>query len=108
MIGLTSSKVYNSIFNINATNSKFELCTYTFDEFSLEELKVELEEIPNIAYITPYHLQHEKIGPRIFEAYKNLRSEKSSTDGFIFFLLMGYARPPCRDFESYLRMLGLD
>ena len=34
MIGLTSLEVYNSIFNINKTNNKFELYTDTFDEFS--------------------------------------------------------------------------
>ena len=34
--------------------------------------------------------------------------EKSSTDGYII-LLMGYARSPYRDFESYLRIvIGLD
>ena len=34
--------------------------------------------------------------------------EKSKTDGYII-LLMGYARSPFRDFESYLRIVvGLD
>ena len=34
--------------------------------------------------------------------------EKSSTDGYII-LLLGYARSPFRDFESYLRnVVGLD
>ena len=37
-----------------------------------------------------------------------MRSEKSSTDGYII-LLMGYARSLFRDFESYLRIIvGLD
>ena len=37
-----------------------------------------------------------------------MRSEKSSTDGYIT-LLLGYARSRFRDFESYLRMIvGLD
>ena len=32
----------------------------------------------------------------------------SSADGYLI-LLMGYIRSPCRDFESYLRMVvGLD
>ena len=53
MIGLKSLDVYNSIFNINATNNKFELYTDTFGEFSLTELKGELELILNISNITP-------------------------------------------------------
>ena len=37
-----------------------------------------------------------------------MRSEKTSTDGYII-LLLGYARSPFRDFESYLRIVvGLD
>ena len=37
-----------------------------------------------------------------------LKLEKSSTDGYII-TLMGYARSPFRDFESYLRIdVGLD
>ena len=72
MIGLTSLVFYNSIFIINATNNKFELYTDNFDEFSFEELKDQLEEILNISDITPFLLQHEKIGRRIIEAYKNL------------------------------------
>ena len=104
MLGLTSLEVYNSIFNITEEHKKFELYTDTFDEFSFEELKNELEELLNISVNTPYPLQHENIGPRIIEAYKKLRSEKSSTDGYII-LLMGYARSPLRDFESYLRIV---
>ena len=37
MIGLTSLEVYNSLFNINHTNNKFELCIDTFHEFSFAE-----------------------------------------------------------------------
>ena len=58
MIGLLSLEVYNSVFNINTTNSNFELFTDTFDEFSFTELKDEPEEIPNSSDFTPYHLQH--------------------------------------------------
>ena len=104
MTGLTSLEVYNSIFNINTTENKLELYTDNFDEFSFEELKDELEEILNISDITPYHLQHEMIGPRVIQTYWKLRSEKSSTDGYII-LLMGYARSLFRDFESYLRLV---
>ena len=108
MIGLTSREIYNSIININTTNNEFKLYTDTFDEFSFTELKDELEEILSISDITPYHVQHETVGLRNIQAYWNLRSEKTSTDGYIK-LLMGYARSPFRDFESYLRIvIGLD
>ena len=70
MIGLTSLEVYNSIFNINTTNAKFELCADTFDNFSFEELKDELEEILIVSDITAYHLQHEIIGFHVIQAYR--------------------------------------
>ena len=108
MLGLTDLEVYNSIFNITKKNNKFELYTDTFDGFSFEELKDEVEDILNIPNITGYHLEDETIGPRIIKTYWDLRSEKSSTHGYII-LLMGYARSPFRDFESYLRIVvGLD
>ena len=105
MLGLIDLEVYNSIFNTTKKNNKFELYTDTFDEFSFEELKDELEEIRNIPIITDEHLQHETLAPHIIEAYKQLRLQKSSTDGYII-LLMYYARSPFRDFESFLRMTG--
>ena len=108
MLGLMTLEVYNSIFNITHENNKFELHTDTFDEFSLEELNDELEEIVNISNNSHEHLQDEIIGPRIFSAYKKLETGKRRTDGYYMFL-MGYARSPFRDFESYLRIVvGLD
>ena len=105
MVGLCDLQAYNSSFNKNHTINKFELYTDNFDGFSLEELKDELGELLNISDITTYHLQHEVIGPRVIEAFTKLRSEKSSTDCYII-LLMDYARPPFRDFESYLRTVA--
>ena len=99
MIGLTNLELYNCIFIVSEENTKLELYTDNYDEFSFEELKVELEEIISISDKTPYHLQHETIGPRIINAYKNLRAEKLGTDVYIL-LLLGYARSPFRDFES--------
>ena len=108
MIGLLSLELYSPIFEITEKNINFELYKDTFDELSIEELKDELEEIPNISIITPQHLQHEIMGPRNIEAYKKLKAEKSSTDGYNIFL-MGYARSSFRDFESYLRIvIGID
>ena len=44
------------------------------------------------------------IRPRNIQTYRKFRLEKSSTDGYII-LLVGYARSPFRDFESYLRIV---
>ena len=108
MIGLTDLEVYYSIFNITKENSKFELYTDIFDEFSFEELEDELEEILNIPNFTDGHLEDETLGPLIIETFWDLRSEKSSTDGYII-VLMGYARSPFRHFEGCLRIVvGLD
>ena len=61
-----------------------------------------------ISDITPKLLQHQKIRPRIIEASRIIRLEKSSTDGYII-ILMGYARSPFRGFTSYLKSFdGLD
>ena len=86
------------------TDSNFEIYTDTFDELSFEELKDELEEILNFSDITPYNLQHEKKRQRDIEAFKKLKLEKSSTDGYNI-LLLGYATSPFRDFESYTRIV---
>ena len=106
-IGLVDIEIYNSIFSITVENNKFDLYTDT-DEFSFEELKDESEEILKVPKITDDPLEDETIGPRIIETFWKLRSEKSSTDGYIIFL-MDYAKSPFRDFESYPRIVvGLD
>ena len=108
LLGLIDLEVYSSIFNITKENNKFELYTDTFDEYSFEELKDEVEEILNIPEITDNHLEDDILAPRIAETYWKLRSDKSRHDGYII-LLMGYARSPFRDFESYLRIfVGLE
>ena len=104
MLGLIDLEVYNSIFKITEENNKFELYTYTFDEFSFEELKDEVEEILNIPEITNSPLEDETLTPLIIDTYQKLRPDKSSHDGHIIFL-MGYARSLFRDFESYLRIV---
>ena len=90
MIKFTSLEVYSSIFNITEENNKIKLYADTFEEFSIAELKIELEEILSFSDITPKHLQHEKIGPYIILAYKKIKSEKLSNDGYLM-LVTGYA-----------------
>ena len=58
----------------------------------------------NLPNVTNNLLEDETIGPRIIKTYWDLRSEKSSTDGFNI-LLMDYARFFFRDFESCLRIV---
>ena len=91
MLGVTSLEVYNYTFNIAEENNKIELYTDTSDEFPFIELKDEHEQIRSISETTPKHLQHEILGPGIIKAHKKVRSEKSSTDGYLI-LLTGYAR----------------
>ena len=76
MLQLISLEVYNAIFNLREENKYFELYTDTFDELSFTELKDEVEEILSKSDITPYHLQHEKKGPRNIETYRKLKLEK--------------------------------
>ena len=108
MLRFIDLEVYNSIFTKTKENNKFKLYTDTFDEFSFEELKDELEENLNLPKITDDHLEDETIVPHIIEAYRKLRSDKSSHNGYII-LLKSYARSPFRDFESFIRIVdGLD
>ena len=108
MLGLIDLEVYNSIFKITKENNKFELYTDTFDEYSFAESKDEVEEILNIPEITDDHLEDHILAHRIAETYWKLRLDKTSHDGYII-LLMGYARSPFRDFETYLRIVvGLE
>ena len=78
MIALIGLEVYNSIYNINTAINKFEFYTDTFDEFSLEDLKKELEEINTVSDITPYHLQHEKKDLVLFKLVGNQDSKNEA------------------------------
>ena len=108
MIDWTSFVVCNCFFNIKETNFKFQLQTDLVDEFSYTELKDDPEDILGISDVSPKHLRDKIIGLRFFIAYRKLTSEKRHTDGH-YFSVMGYARPPIRNFESYFRtVVGLD
>ena len=104
MIGLRFPEVYN-FFVISEQYNKFDVYTDNFDEFSFTELKDKRDKILSISHITPSHLQYEVTRPRISQAYKKLRSEKMSTDGY-FIILRVYARSPFRDSESYLGIVA--
>ena len=55
MLGLTDLEVYSSILITTKDKNEFELYTDTFDKFSVEELKDELEENLNILKNTDDH-----------------------------------------------------
>ena len=100
--------VHKFIFNIIEQNNKFQSYTVTFENLSFDELKDELEGILNNSNITSEHRQDDFLGPRIISAFKKLETEKRQTDGY-YMLLLGYARSPFRDIESYDRIVvGLD
>ena len=109
MIVLTSLEVYNSILNISDENNKFENYTdHSDEEVSINELKDKIAEVPNLSDISPKDLEHEIYGPDIIKTCTKLSIEKRQTDGYCI-LLLGYAKSPFRDSESYLRNLtGLD
>ena len=96
-------EIYSSIFNRNLENNNFEVPTDTFDEFSFEELKSELEEIVNFSIISHKHLQDEIICPRIIKANKKLETETRQTDGY-HMLMLGYARSPFSDLKVILEL----
>ena len=83
MIALTGLEIYKLIFKITEENNQTEDYTDNFDELSFAVLKHEIEEIVTISDITPKRLQHDIIGPRTIQAYKNKRSEKSGTNGYV-------------------------
>ena len=106
MLGSTRLELYISILII--TGEKCELYTNNFDEFSFAELRDELKEFLGFSDLTPTHLQHDRVGPRIIKAYEKLRWENLNTDGY-FILLLGCACSTFQDFESYRRIVvGLD
>ena len=105
MIGLTSSEVYNSIFNIMAENNKFEFYSgYLDDEFSYSQLEDNKTEMLGLSDISPQNLQHETFGIKIIENHRKPSREKSQTDGYSL-LLRDYHQSPIRDFENYRRIL---
>ena len=108
MLGLIDLEVYSSLFNITEEKNRFEIYRDTSKKFGFLELKDELEEILNISHITPEHLQDEVLRPRIIDEFYKLSNERKNSDGYMI-LILGYARSPFRDFESFLRIVvGLE
>ena len=67
-------------------------------------MKDELEEILNILHISREHLEDEVLGLRIIDEFYKISNKKKNSDGYMI-LVLGYARLPFRDFESFLRIV---
>ena len=73
MIGLMSSEVYNSIFNITEHNNKFELYKFPDEKtagISYKKVRDEIEKDLDISNITAADLQDDLIGPIIIKEYR--------------------------------------
>ena len=103
-LGLTSSEVYNSIFNKNHTNNKFELDNSRESKIggiSYEKVKNEVEKDLEASNITDAYLQDELIGQSNIKEYEQEVS-KGMEDGVYLNILACYYSSIFQDFESYL------
>ena len=104
MTGLMSLEVYNSIFNINTTNNKFELYKFPDEKIggvSYEKVGDEIERDLDISNITATNLQDETIGPIFIEEYRE-QVTKRMEDSVYMNRLAGYPSSLFQDFESSL------
>ena len=105
MIGLTSSKVYNSFFNITEENTKFKLYRFSDEKsggVSSEKVRDEIEKDLGNSDITAPDLQNEIIAPFILKEYREQVTKIMKGVGYVNFLA-GYIRSIFQDFESCLR-----
>ena len=73
MVGLTSLKVYSSLFNETEQKNKFQLYASSLDdEFSFAELKDKVAEVLGLSHISPEEHQHDLHGPHIIETYRKV------------------------------------
>ena len=105
MIGLTSPEVYNSNFNINTTNNKFEF--YRFPDkktggVSSEKVRDEIEKDFDESDITDADLEDDIIGPIFLEEHQEQVSKRLE-DGAYMNNSASYPSSVFQDFESYLR-----
>ena len=62
-----------------------------------------LEEVDSTSDKSPDHLKDDELGAIHFEAHRNFKVKKLSTDVYVI-LSIGYSKRPIRDFENYLRI----
>ena len=76
--------MYTSIFIKTQENTKLELYTDTFGEFSFTELKDSVAKNLVLSDTSSEDLQHEKHGPKNIKTYRKLAIGRSQTDGNFF------------------------
>ena len=89
MIGLTSLKLYNSIFNSTEENIKFE--HYIFSDskkggITYGKVKDEIEEDLDFLDTIATDIQGETIGPMTFEDYRKEVSKRMKNDKYLAIL----------------------
>ena len=104
MIGLTSSEVYKSTFNITEENNKFDLFTDKLDQVSFAELKYNAAEVLSLWDISSEDLKLELHGADTIKTYGKLAIELTQTLGY-YIILTTYSQSPIRDCESHLTVL---
>ena len=105
MMGLTSVKVYNCIFNITEENNKFELYKFPDEKaggVTYEKVRDYNEIDLDIEDITATDLQDDIIAAKIIKEYREKVAERMEDDKHVFILAM-YIDSVFQDFESFLR-----
>ena len=105
MIGLTDLEVYISIFNINATNNKFELYKFPDEKaggVTYEKVRDEIERDLDISDVTAADLQDDLIAPFNIEEYKEQVTKRMKNEQYMN-IVAGYVSSVFQDFEGYLR-----
>ena len=105
MIKLTSSEVYNSIFNITEENIKFELykfCDEKTGGFSYVKVRDETKRDLDSSDTTATDLQDDMIAPFIIEEYRDHVTKRMKDVGYVN-ILQGYTSSIFQDSESYPR-----
>ena len=105
MLGLVDLEVYHSTFNMTEENNKFELYKFPDEKaggVTYEKVRDEIEKDLDIEDITAEDLQHEIIGPIIFEEYNEQVTKRMNDEQYMNILAI-YTRSVFQDFESFLR-----
>ena len=105
MLGLTDLEVYNSIFNINTTNNKFELYKFPDEKagrISYEKVRDEIERDLDVSDITSGVLQDDIIAIINIKEYKEQVTKRMEDCGYMK-ILSEYPESVFQDFEIYLR-----
>ena len=105
MIGLTDLEVYNSIFNINTTNSKFKLYKFPDEKaggVSYERVRDEIVKDLDISSITDADLQDDIVGLVAIKECKEQVSKRMEDEQYMR-MLSSCTSSVFQDIETFLR-----